>query len=58
MILVVGVFLGSALWWLVLCICVSSLDNKLALSNLQWINRISGMAIALFGLIAVASIPS
>ena len=58
MILVVGVFLGSALWWLTLCTCMSSLGNKLALSNLQWINRISGMAIAVFGLIAVVSIPS
>jgi threonine/homoserine/homoserine lactone efflux protein len=58
MILVVGVFLGSALWWLILCICMSSLSNKLALSNLRWINRISGTAISVFGLIAVVSIPS
>lgn len=58
MLLVVGVFLGSALWWLTLCTRVTFLGSKLRLTNLRWINRISGMAIALFGLIAVVSIPS
>lgn len=55
-ILVMGIFLGSGIWWLVLCIGVTLLGNKLALRNWKWIDRISGAIILGFGAIAVVSI--
>ena len=56
MMLVTGVFLGSGFWWLFLCSLVSLIGNKLALTNLQWINRISGVIIIAFGLVALSSL--
>ncbi len=54
-ILVVGVFLGSAAWWLLLSGAVALLRSRIDLRALQWVNRISGGVIAAFGLIALAS---
>ena len=54
--LVVGVFLGSALWWLTLSGIVGLVRHKLGLSVLQWVNRASGIVIAGFGLAALLSI--
>ncbi len=51
--LVVGVFLGSALWWLLLANSVSLFREKLSDRILKWINRISGMIILVFGLFAL-----
>lgn len=56
MMLVTGVFLGSGIWWLFLCTLMSLIGNKLALTNLQWINRISGAIIIAFGLVALSSL--
>ena len=47
--LVVGVFLGSALWWLFLSGTVSLLRHRLPERALQWINRVSGTVLILFG---------
>lgn len=52
-ILVLGVFTGSALWWLILCSTISLLRTKLSPPRLQWVNRISGVIIALFGLFSL-----
>jgi threonine/homoserine/homoserine lactone efflux protein len=49
-ILVLGVFIGSALWWLLLSGGVAFFQSKFNLRNLKWINRISGLIITLFGL--------
>jgi threonine/homoserine/homoserine lactone efflux protein len=54
-ILVLGVFLGSALWWLVLSGGVGRLGRRLAPGTLTWINRLSGLVIGGFGLLALAS---
>lgn len=54
--LVIGVFLGSASWWLVITTVVSLLRTWFTASRLTWINRISGVVIALFGLIAIGSL--
>ena len=43
--LVVGVFLGSALWWLVLSSLVGWLHKRLNTRILKWINRGSGTII-------------
>jgi len=55
-ILVLGVFLGSALWWLVLSSGVGAFRGKFNLQRLQWVNRISGVIIVGFGLTALAGI--
>ncbi len=54
--LVLGVFAGSALWWLILCCCVGIFQEKFNLRGLQWVNRISGIIIAGFGLSALLSL--
>lgn len=40
--IVLGVFLGSALWWLGLSTMVSSVRHKLGARSMQFINRLSG----------------
>ena len=54
--LVIGVFLGSAGWWLLLSGGVSLVRDKLHQGWLTWINRLSSIIIALFGLIALVSL--
>ncbi len=54
--LVLGVFLGSALWWLTLSSGVSLFRAKFTLQHLRWVNKISGTIIAGFGLLALASL--
>jgi len=55
-ILVLGVFIGSALWWLVLSATVSMFRKKFTASGLQWINRIAGIILVGFGLIVLFSL--
>lgn len=47
--LVLGVFIGSALWWLLLTGGVSLLRTRVTPGMLVWINRISGLIISAFG---------
>jgi threonine/homoserine/homoserine lactone efflux protein len=54
--LVIGVFLGSAGWWLLITTVVSLVRTWFTSSRLTWINRVSGLVIALFGLIAIGSL--
>lgn len=51
--LVAGVFAGSALWWLALSTAVSLIRHRFAPSVLAWINRGSGAAIMVFGILAL-----
>ena len=51
-ILVLGVFIGSAMWWLVLSGFPGILEGLLNFKRLQWLNRISGLIIMGFGLFA------
>lgn len=55
-ILVLGVFLGSALWWLLLSGGVGLLRSRLNLRSLWWINKLSGAIILGFGLLALLSL--
>lgn len=55
-ILVLGVFLGSALWWLILVSGVSLFRDKISSDTLQWVNRMSGILIFGFGLGALFSL--
>jgi threonine/homoserine/homoserine lactone efflux protein len=52
--LVLGVFTGSALWWLTLSGGVGFLRKSFNLSRLRWVNWISGAVITVFGLVALA----
>jgi len=54
-ILVLGVFIGSALWWLALSGLVSIFRAKLGATMLQWVNRLSGVIITTFGVVAMTS---
>ncbi|MFM6190674.1 MAG: LysE family translocator [Planktothrix sp.] len=55
-ILVLGVFLGSALWWFLLVSGVSVFRDKISTRTLQGVNRISGILIFGFGLAALFSL--
>jgi threonine/homoserine/homoserine lactone efflux protein len=54
-VLVAGVFLGSALWWLALSTAVSLMRHRLPATALVWINRASGVAIIVFGILALTA---
>jgi threonine/homoserine/homoserine lactone efflux protein len=54
-ILVAGVFSGSALWWLLLSGGVNLLRSHFDHRRLQWLNRISGLIILGFGIVALSS---
>jgi len=52
---VAGVFSGSALWWLLLSGGVSLLRGQIDARKMMLINRISGIIIAGFGVLAIVS---
>jgi threonine/homoserine/homoserine lactone efflux protein len=54
--LVLGVFIGSMLWWVILSSAVGSLRDKFGTHRLQCINRISGILIIGFGLVVLLSL--
>ena len=54
--LVLGVFIGSALWWLLLSGGVGLLRARVTPATLVWVNRVSGIVILLFGIGALASL--
>jgi threonine/homoserine/homoserine lactone efflux protein len=53
--LVLGVFLGSVAWWLVLAGTVAHLRSRLSPRLFRWVNAASGLVIATFGAHAAAS---
>lgn len=53
--LVFGIFLGSALWWLILSSVVGFFQTKITPERLVWINRLSGLILLSFGLLALYS---
>lgn len=50
--LVFGVFLGSAAWWLLLSSAVAVFRNRFDSRWMLWVNRVAGMLIAGFGAVA------
>lgn len=56
LILVLGVFLGSVLWWLFFIGVFTVFKRRFSHHEIQWINRIAGMIIASFGVLAIASL--
>jgi threonine/homoserine/homoserine lactone efflux protein len=55
-ILVLGVFMGSALWWFLITAGVGLFREKFNTRGLQWVNWISGAIILGFGLYAIISV--
>ncbi len=55
-IVVLGVFAGSSLWWCVLTTGINLLRRKFSSRWLLGINRISGVIIMLFGILALLSL--
>ncbi|HET9250947.1 MAG TPA: LysE family transporter, partial [Candidatus Eisenbacteria bacterium] len=54
--LVLGVFVGSALWWLTLSGAVSLVRSRFDERGLRWVNRVSGSIITAFGIAAIGSL--
>jgi threonine/homoserine/homoserine lactone efflux protein len=54
--LVMGVFIGSSLWFLFLSTGVIFFRKKLDIVGLRWVNRIAGVLIIISGVIAIVSL--
>jgi threonine/homoserine/homoserine lactone efflux protein len=55
-ILVIGVFTGSGLWFLILSYVATTFRKKLDSDGLRWVNRIAGVLIILSGAAALVSL--
>jgi threonine/homoserine/homoserine lactone efflux protein len=55
-VLILGVFLGSAIWWLFLVGLFSLYRKRFQAHQLVWVNRISGTIIAASGILALLSL--
>ena len=53
--LIGGVFLGSSLWFFLLSYSITLFRNKINATGLGWVNRISGLLIIVFGIVAIIS---
>lgn len=51
--LVLGVFVGSGLWWLMLSAGVGTVRRRVTPAVMTWINRVSGAVLIAFGLVAL-----
>jgi threonine/homoserine/homoserine lactone efflux protein len=54
-ILVLGIFIGSGLWWLVLSSITATFREKLSSGIVLWMKKISGLAIVAFGILVLVS---
>jgi threonine/homoserine/homoserine lactone efflux protein len=54
-VLVLGVFLGSLLWWACLAGLTAQLRHRLPAAAMTWLNRISGAVLLAFGIAALSS---
>jgi threonine/homoserine/homoserine lactone efflux protein len=52
--LLIGVFLGSAGWWLTLSGIVGLIRHRIDHATMLWINRIAGAVLVLFGIYTIA----
>lgn len=55
-VLIMGVFCGSAAWWFLLSGGVSLLRRQFSKNAIRWVNRISGLVILSFGILAFWSV--
>jgi threonine/homoserine/homoserine lactone efflux protein len=52
--LTVGVFLGSAAWWVLLTTIIAIFRERITPRVMLWINRVSGAVLVGFGIVALA----
>ena len=52
--LTLGVWCGSALWWVILTAVVAAFRTRVTLRVLTWVNRATGVLIFAFGVLAIA----
>jgi len=53
--LLLGVFIGSALWWLLLSEGITSFKHKLPSKLFEWVNHVAGTLLVLFGVALLAN---
>ncbi len=54
-VVVLGVLLGSAAWWCMLVVGATLLKSRVTPAVVRWISTVSGLAIAVLGILAVIS---
>jgi len=54
--IVAGVFIGSAAWWLFLSALSAAFRSRMDERTMRWVNRISGTVLGTFGIAAIASV--
>ena len=54
--MVIGVFMGSGLWWVVLSGVSTQFRERLTHKKMAWVNRISGTIITAFGVVVLISL--
>jgi len=54
-VLTLAVLAGSTLWWVILCLVVAWVRERVSTTALLWVNRVSGAALVVFGVVAVFS---
>ncbi|WP_225886619.1 hypothetical protein [Leptolyngbya sp. PCC 6406] len=55
--LVLGVFLGSALWWCLLSMTINLFRARITPTTMEWLNRVAGTVILAFGVVTLAVSP-
>jgi threonine/homoserine/homoserine lactone efflux protein len=55
-VLVLGIFVGSVLWWFALSGIAGLFRERFDVGALRWVNRISGVVVAGFGVAALVSL--
>ena len=53
---VVGVFCGSALWWLILSSVVGALRRRISVRVMRWVNVLSGATLLIFAALTLLSL--
>ena len=55
-ILIIGVFLGSSSWWLVLSSSIKFFNLNIDFTAQKWVNKLSGLILTIFGILAILSL--
>lgn len=56
LLLILGIFLGSAIWFMFLSVFINQFRSKCTPYSLNWINKISGLMLISFGVYCIMSI--
>jgi len=54
--IILGIFLGAALWWFALTCIVNLFRSKINENTLRWINKIAGATIVIFVIVSAVSL--